>query len=378
VSREVCARRPRLTGGCARPLRRAFVRLRECALVVSSCLQPQWAHADRSVARSELVAARAAPAPAPTEQPPVEALELRVSYRAPRDCPSSGYFIDALQRHVAAGGEGAIDADVDIRRRSGSEYELVLRLRVAGVMSESAARAASCAALLQLAALNASMARTSSPLVPAALAAPPPPLDREPSPAPEASPRETEPIVRDAGTERATAHARRGMRAFVLGEVRTAGGMLPRQAWGRGVTAGVARDIGSLRLSATFWDSQRGVFAPEDTSPMSLDFEQQSLELSPCAGHALTASLRIDGCALLATHRVRTNPEGARLSGSIGAAALATLSPWRGLRVELEGGLSTAIARPSFGADALRHLYEPDMLQPSARIALGWEFGGGT
>lgn len=372
-------RKRRSPGNCTRARRRAIVRLRECLILVSSCLQPQLAHADLT-ARSPLGAAPSTPALASPEAPPDDALELRIRYRAPRECPSSGNFLDALQRHIAAGGAGGIDADVNIQRPNGKEFELLLRLRVAGKISESTTRAESCVALMQLAALNASMARTTSPLEPDVLPAPPAPLAVDPSPRLEASaPRGGSSLGRDAGiVASASERTSDGTRAFVMGEVRSAGGLLPRQAWGRGVSAGVARDIGSLRLSATSWQDQGAVFAPDESSPVTLDFEQQSIELAPCAGHALSPVLRIDGCALLAAHRTRTNAEGARASGSIGAAALATISPWRGLRVELEGGLSAAFARPSFGADALRNLYEPDVLQPGARVALGWEFGGGT
>ncbi|HTV20400.1 MAG TPA: hypothetical protein VMG12_17070 [Polyangiaceae bacterium] len=378
MSRSVDATCQRHLGAsCTRSRRRALLRLRECLLLVSSCLQPQLAHADRVAARSDLGAAPSAAATAPSEAP--EALELRIRYRAPRECPSSGNFLDALQRHIAAGGAGGIDADVDIQRASGTEFELSLRLRVAGNVSESSARAESCLELMQLAALNASMARTTSPLGPDVLAATVD--DVAASPKLEANaPREVPALGRDAGAE---ASARESAtdgrtRAFVLGEMRTAGGMLPRQAWGPGLSVGVARDIGSLRSSFTSWQGQRSVFTPDQTSPMTLDFEQQSLELAPCAGFALTPALRVDGCVLLGAHRVRTNAESARVSGSIGAGALATLSPWRGLRVELEGSVSAAFARPSFAADAVRYLYEPELLQPGARIALGWEFGGGT
>jgi hypothetical protein len=169
----------------------------------------------------------------------------------------------------------------------------------------------------------------------------------------------------------------RSLRPFVLGEVRTVSGMLPRLAWGQGIGAGVARDFLSLRLSATFWQGQRGVFAPDGSSPMHLDFEQRSLALSPCAGRALLAVLRVDGCALFGAHRIGTNAQGARTYGSVGAAALATLSPWRGMRVELEGGLSAAFRRPRFAGDLVRDLYAPELIQPSARVGLGWDFGGG-
>jgi hypothetical protein len=307
-----------------------------------------------------------------------------VSYRAPRECPSSSDFLAALQQHVAAGGSGAIDADVSITRASASEFELVLRLRVEGRSSQSITRAESCLPLMQLAALDASMARTTGPDARTALAAPPPPFELEPSPSLGASAPLQPAAGGDAGPEAAPTRsgpARAsgwGTRAFVLGDVRTVSGMLPQLAWGRGISAGVARDVVSLRVSATLWQGQHGAFAPDGTSPMHLDFEQRSLQLSPCAGRALSSLLRIDGCALLGAHRISTDAEGAHTYASLGAAALATLSPWQGLRVELEGGLSAAIRPPSFGAERVRYLYEPEVIQPSARLALGWEFGGGT
>jgi hypothetical protein len=306
-----------------------------------------------------------------------------VSYRAPRECPSSGDFLAALQQHVAAGGSGAIDADVSIRRASASEFELVLRLQVEGQSSERVTRAESCLPLKQLAALDASMARTTSPQARTALAAPPPPYDIEPSPRLEAS-APLAPGAAEAGPERVATGSQRqpdgrwGTRAFVLGDVRTASGLLPQLAWGRGISAGIARDMLSLRVGATFWQSQHGVFAPDDTSPMHLGFDQRSLYLSPCAGRALSSLLRLDGCAVFAAHRLDTDAESAQTYVSLGAAALATLSPWRGLRLELEGSLSAGIQRPSFGAERVRYLYQPEVLQPSARLALGWDFGGGT
>jgi hypothetical protein len=347
-------------------------------LLFASCLEPQLALADTNAARAERPLVHEEPA-APVSAP----LELRVSYRAPRECPSSGDFLAALQQHVAAGGSGAIDADVNITRASASEFELVLRLRVEGKSTESVTRAESCLPLMLLAALDASMARTARADARAALAAPPPPFELQPSRSLEASTALEPAAGGDAGPEAAArSHPARGegrgTRAFVLADVRSASGMLPQLAWGRGISAGVSHDELSLRVSATLWQGQHGAFAPDDTSPMHLDFVQRSLQLSPCAGRALSSLLRIDGCALLAAHRVGSDAQAARTYTSLGAAALATLSPWRGLRVELEGGLSAAIQPPSFGAERVRYLYEPDVIQPSARLALGWEFGGGT
>jgi hypothetical protein len=377
-------------GSCARARRRALSPIRGCVVLFAGCFEPQLAFADTSAARAELALTQAESArsePARSEPPtaPERApLELRVSYRAPRECPSSSDFLAALQQHVAAGGSGAIDADVSITRASASEFELVLRLRVEGRSSESTTRAGSCLPLMQLAALDTSMARTASSEARTVLVAPAPPVELEPSPSRGASAPSQLEAAGDAGADGPTASSGpagshgRGTRAFVLGDVRTVSGMLPRLAWGRGISAGVALDVFSLRVSATLWQGQHASFAPDDTSPMRLDFEQRSFQLSPCAGRALSSLLRVDGCALGAVHRIGTDAQGARGYASLGAAAMATLSPWRGVRVELEGGLSAAIQPPSFGAERVRYLYEPEVIQPSARVALGWEFGGGT
>jgi hypothetical protein len=380
------ARHP--AGSCARARRRALSPIRSCVLLFAACFEPQLALADTSSARAELrlgqaecvrsEPARSEPPTAPEQAP----LELRVSYRAPRECPSSSDFLAALQQHVAAGGSGAIDADVNLRRASASEFELVLRLRVEGRSSESTTRAKSCLPLMKLAALDTSMARTASSDARTALVAPAPPVELEPSPSRGASAPSRLEAAGDAGSDGPTASPGPadglGTRAFVLGDVRTVSGMLPRLAWGRGISVGVALDVFSLRVSAALWQGQHAAFAPDGTSPMHLDFEQHSFQLSPCAGRALSSLLRVDGCALVAAHRIGTSAEGARSYASLGAAALATLSPWRGVRVELEGGLSAAIRAPSFGAEQVRYLYEPAVIQPSARVALGWEFGGGT
>lgn len=390
--------RPHLSKSHAPPRRRSGGRVAGCALALAACVAPEVARADRATARTELAVAPADrtplrdggspafPEPAPVAAAPrtlatpsVEALELRVSYRAADGCPSSGAFLAALQQHVAAGGGGAVDADVTIARASASEYELRLRLQVAGKSSESVTRAESCEALMQLAALNASMARTTPPER-SLLGAPLPPPEIGPSAGLEA----TLPV---APAPRADAEAAsttgagsflRGVRPFVTGELRTLSGMLPRQAWGQGINVGVERGAASLRLGATLWRGQQSRFSPERTSDVLLDFEQRSLELSPCAGHPLSGVLRMDGCALLAAHQVSTNGGSARTIGSLGASARATLTPWRGLRIELEGGLSAALERPRFGVQSEPYLYQPEVLQPGARAAIGWEFGGGN
>src|SRR6185295_13904244 len=89
-------------------------------------------------------------------------LELRVRYEAPPGCPSGAQFLGALQTHLAEGGDGAIDAVVRITGPHDGEFELLLELQVAGALAESRARAESCEALMELAALDASMARTPS------------------------------------------------------------------------------------------------------------------------------------------------------------------------------------------------------------------------
>src|SRR5262245_38828331 len=58
------------------------------------------------------------------------ALALRVSYRAPPGCPTGVEFLATLQRHLAAGGEGAVDSVVEITGPQAGRYELELELRV--------------------------------------------------------------------------------------------------------------------------------------------------------------------------------------------------------------------------------------------------------
>lgn len=353
-------------------------RLAGCAVSFAVSLQAQVARAELT-ARAELLAPAPGEPTASSAAIPArgDALELRLRYRAPRECPSGSDFLETLQEHLAAGGAGAIDAEVAITRQSAGRegYELMLRLRVAGQRSESVTRAEACDDLMHLAALNASMARTAalSGAMSSRGALPPAPASIElgagSSLAADGGEQLSEPGGAAGPGEPAT-------RAFVLGQVRTTAGMLPRLAWGRGVTAGVSRGFASLRLSATWWEAQQHAFSPERTSPIPLEFEQRSLELSPCAGGALSTLLRLDGCALLAGHRARTSAGEVQVSGSIGAAALATLSPWRGLQVAVESGLAVPIFRPSFGVDALRAVFEPSTFQPSMRVAVGWVFGG--
>ena len=359
-------------------------RLAGCAVSFAVSLQAQVARAELT-ARAELLAPAPGEPTASSAAIPArgDALELRLRYRAPRECPSGSDFLETLQEHLAAGGTGAIDAEVAITRQSAGRegYELTLHLRVAGQRSESVARAEACDDLMHLAALNASMARTAA--LGGAMSSrgalssrgplPPPAASIEPGPDPSLAADGGE-LLSEPG--RAAGPGEPATRAFVLGEVRTTAGMLPRLAWGRGVTAGVSRGFVSLRLSATWWEAQQHAFSPERTSPIPLEFEQRSLELSPCAGGALSTLLRLDGCALLAGHRAHTSAGEVQVSGSIGAAALDTLSPWRGLQVAVESGLAVPIFRPSFGADALRAVFEPSTFQPSMRVAVGWVFGG--
>jgi hypothetical protein len=326
-------------------------------------------------------------APAARESSP---LALRVTYHAPPACPSGSDFLGTLARHLAMGGEGAVDAEVSISERAGGGFELTLRQRVAGRESVSVTRAESCAALMQLAALNASMARlpdtlagslpVESPRSPV-LAAPPPPASEptasEPTAGASAAPRPPPALGLDAGEHGGSAEQvpRAPVRAFVLGELRAASGMLPQPAWGRGAALGAAVGPWSLRASLTWWQPQDTTISIDGGSPIAMKFTQQSLELAPCLGHALSPLLALHGCALFAGHRTASTAEPAQLAVSVGAGALAALSPWRGLRIEVQGGLQVVLGAPGFDADALLSIYRADTLQPTARIAIGWEFG---
>jgi hypothetical protein len=324
------------------------------------------------------------PAQAAPASPPTEPLELRIVYRAPEGCPSGADFLAVLRGHLAAGGRGAIDADVRIQRMTEGAFELVLHLRVADDQAESVVRADSCRALMQLAALNASMARTPAASVDEAepsaaqvqLLLPSPEVPRA---IPERGSRVglDAPLALDRIPSREMARASAASpRAFVLAEVRTASGMLPSLSYGQGVALGLERVPWSLRLGAIWWQAQERTFSPDGTSPMMLRFEQQSLDLSPCLKRALSAPLQIEGCASLALHRIQSSAEAPRLKGSIGAAGGMVLSPWRGLRIEAGAGLMMAIRAPSFDVEPVQSIHRAATVQPFGRVALGWEFGG--
>lgn len=318
------------------------------------------------------LAAAGAQEPAAAPPPP---LELVVRYQAPAGCPSGSEFIAALQQHLAAGGGGAVDAEVSLSRDA-TDYVLALRLEVAGTARESTARGPSCEALMQLAALNASMARTAS-------AGPEPALAREaaalaPSLGPPtlslASSRPPEPdgLAPSAGPrEPGWLEPRR----FALwGELRAARGLLPGWAIGQGAGLGLGGRRWSVRASGTWWGSRREVFSIDGGSPIELRFEQQSLELAPCLGLSLAPPLRLEGCALIAGHRVDTDADAAQLTASLGAAALATLRLWRGLDLELHAGLQAPLAPPVFAVEAVQSVYRSSAVQPTLRLALGWSF----
>ena len=364
--------------------------LPSAALLLAVGLGPRAARAEAAAAASAAEAARIATerdaAPAATRES--SPLALRVNYHAPSPCPSGSDFLGTLARHLAMGGEGAVDADVSIARGADGGFELTLRQRVAGRESVSVTRAESCDALMQLAALNASMARlpdalagsppVDSPRAPA-LAAPPPPAPPESAAAfgAAAAPGPAPALGVDAGERRSPPGRapRAPLRGFVLGELRATSGMLPRPAWGRGAALGAEAGPWSLRASLTWWQAQDTSFSIDGGSPIAMKFTQQSLELAPCLGHALSPLLALHGCALLAGHRTTSTAQPAQLSMSVGAGAVAALSPWRGLRVELQGGLQVALGAPEFDADALLSIYRANTLQPTARIAVGWEFG---
>ena len=67
----------------------------------------------------------AAPAATPAVRE-ANPLALRVTYHAPSACPSGSAFLGTLARHLAVGGEGAVDADVSISEGAGG-FELTLR-----------------------------------------------------------------------------------------------------------------------------------------------------------------------------------------------------------------------------------------------------------
>ena len=303
-------------------------------------------------------------------------LEVGLSYHAPRSCPSGSLFLEALREHVSAG-DGPVDTDVQIVRRESGDFELRLQLRVAGRRFESVATSKSCATLVRLAALNAGIARTSASaervqqLDEPALAQPiplAPPLPAQVSLAPEEA--------RDTGA--VSPHGSVGAaptRGFALLALRTANAMLPELAWGQGAAAGLGLGPWSLRVTGLWWGSRREQASPDSTAPLELSIAQASLELSPCLGQELTSVLRLEGCALLAGHRVQTSEAETRVFGTLGAGALLSVRLWQGLRLELQGGLQVALAAPRVHVARHVRFYQPELFEPLAQLGLGWEFG---
>lgn len=319
------------------------------------------------------------PALAQAEPWPAAPLELRVRYAAPAGCPSGAEFLAALQGHLAAGGGGAIDAVVHITGPEDGGFELVLELLVAGTLTESRTRDESCAALMQLAALDASIARTASSddagvaagLAGARAALP---SERRP-PEPERPGADAGAPFDTAADEAAASGPAATLRGFALAEMRAASGMLPGAAWGQGLALGVSLGPWSLRSSGTWWLPEQFVYEGDGGSPIPLRFEQQSLELAPCAGQALSALLRLEGCVGLSAHRTQASDAEADVWAALSGAVLAVLHPWRGLRVEAAAQLLVPLSAPSFGVESLEDVYSARAVQPGARLAVGWELG---
>jgi hypothetical protein len=307
-------------------------------------------------------------------------LQVGLSYHAPRSCPAGSSLLEALRKHVSAG-DGPIDTDVRIVRRPASgDFELLLELGVAGRRFTSSATSSSCETLVQLAALNAGIARTAASKEAVAqvddtAVAKPIPL------APPAPPQWSLPSARTSDSGVANARASVGTtptRGFALLALRTANAMLPELAWGEGAAAGLARGPWSLRVTGLWWGSRRERSSIDGSSPLSLSIEQTSLELSPCLGSQLTGALRLQGCVLLAGHRVHTSEAETRVFSTLGAAALFSLQLWQGLQLELQGGLQAAPAAPRFHVARRVRFYQPELLQPIVQLALGWEFGAAS
>src|SRR5690349_13405471 len=94
-----------------------------------------------------------APSAASAQAPLERDLEVGLSYRVPRSCPSGSLFLEALREHLSAG-DGPVDTDVQIVRRPASnDFELRLQLRVAGQRFERVTTSPSCETLVRLAAL---------------------------------------------------------------------------------------------------------------------------------------------------------------------------------------------------------------------------------
>jgi hypothetical protein len=312
-----------------------------------------------------------------------QSLELEMSYHAHPSCPSGSTFLDVLRQHLAAGGEGPVAGDVKIvRRPETADFELRLQLRVSGRDYESVAHARSCEALMRLAALNAAIARTSAVTSSSATRArgeespefipnsPPEALaELDPKFArPDGNLMAAEPAATEAGWQPA------GRRWFALAAVRTTDAMLPQRAWGQAAVLGLARAPWSLRLTGTWWQSQRAELSRDGGSPLRLEFNQQSLELSPCWGHELSGLLRVEGCASLAGHRGHTDAPETRFIATLGLGGLVSVRLWQDLHLELGGGLQLAVGAPHYLV-RLERVYQPELLEPVAQLALGWEFG---
>jgi hypothetical protein len=301
-------------------------------------------------------------------------LEVGLSYRVPRSCPPGSLFLESLREQLSAG-DGPVDTDVQIVRRPATDdFELRLQLRVAGRRFRSVATSPSCETLVRLAALNAGIARTAPRDAPVVELTPAP----APTPAPPAAPltqRLAPAAGEDSGTASTPPASGAGSRGLALVAVRTAHAMLPERAWGEGAAAGLEHGPWSLRLTGLWWGSRTEHSSIDGSSPLSLGITQASLELAPCAGSELTGALRLGGCLLLAGHRVHTSEAEAHVFGTVGATALLSARLWRGLRLELQGGLQAAPAAPRIHVARRIRFYRAEVLQPIAQLALGWEFG---
>lgn len=323
-----------------------------------------------------LLVPRAASARAPAERD----LEVGLNYRVPRSCPSGSLFLEALREHLSAG-DGPVDTDVQIvRRPANHDFELRLQLRVAGRRFERVATSPSCEVLVRLAALNAGIARSAVP-PDTAVAELAPPTEVEPPPlAPPTPPNVAR--ASDGADEAGVTNARvpgdrASTRGLALVALRAANAMLPELAWGAGAGAGIAHGPWSLRLTGLWWGSRRERSSSDGSSPLSLSVEQASLELAPCLGSELTGALRIEGCLLLAGHRVHTSEAETHVFGTAGAGALLSVRLWQGLSLELQGGLQAAPGAPRVHVARRVRFYQPELFQPVAQLGLGWEFGVG-
>jgi hypothetical protein len=318
-----------------------------------------------------------APSAASAQAPVERDLELGLSYHVPRSCPSGSLFLEALREQLSAG-EGPMDTDVQIVRRPASgDFELRLRLRVAGRRFERVATSRSCETLVRLAALNAGIARSTAPEEAVATLDEPAvakPMPLAP-PAPQNMSRANDSAQDWGATSARPSIGTASIRGFALVAVRTANAMLPELAWGEGAAAGLAQGPWSLRVTGLWWGARREHSSVDGSSPLSLSVEQASLELAPCWGSELTRALRVEGCVLLAGHRLHTSEGETHVFGTVGGAALLSVRLWRGLRLELQGGLQAAPAAPRIHVARRVRFYQPELFQPIAQLGLGWEFG---